>query len=42
MIAEYPHVIRGSAGCSLVCFLMKITDLDPIYLRIGLTRFTRK
>ena len=39
MTTEYPHVIRGSAGCSLVCFLMKITDLDPIYLRIGLTRF---
>jgi DNA polymerase III alpha subunit len=39
MTRNYPHVIRGSAGCSLVCFLMKITDLDPVYLKIPLTRF---
>ena len=39
MTKQYPHVIRGSAGCSLVCYLMKITDLDPIYLDIPLTRF---
>ena len=24
MTKDFPHVIRGSAGCSLVCFLMKI------------------
>ena len=36
---QYPHIIRGSAGCSLVCYLMKITDLDPIKLNISLTRF---
>ena len=35
---QYP-IIRGSAGCSLVCYLMKITDLDPILLNINLTRF---
>ena len=39
MTTMYPHIIRGSAGCSLVCFLMKITDLDPIVLNINLTRF---
>ena len=39
MTRKFPHVIRGSAGCSLVCFLMKITDLDPILLKIPLTRF---
>ena len=39
MTKQYPHIIRGSAGCSLVCYLMKITDLDPIYLNINLTRF---
>lgn len=39
MTSKFPHVIRGSAGCSLVCFLMKITDLDPILLKIPLTRF---
>ena len=39
MTSKYPHVIRGSAGCSLVCFLMKITDIDPVMLNIPLTRF---
>ena len=39
MTRNYPHVIRGSAGCSLVCFLMKITDIDPVLLNIPLTRF---
>ena len=39
MTSKFPHVIRGSAGCSLICFLMKITDLDPILLKIPLTRF---
>ena len=39
MTKQYPHIIRGSAGCSVVCYLMKITDLDPILLNINLTRF---
>ena len=39
MTEEFPHIIRGSAGCSLVCYLMKITHMDPIKLNIGLTRF---
>ena len=39
MTRNFPHVIRGSAGCSLVCFFMKITDIDPILLKIPLTRF---
>ena len=39
MTTMYPHIIRGSAGCSLVCYLMKITDLDPLLLNINLTRF---
>lgn len=39
MTKKFPHVIRGSAGCSLVCFLMKITDIDPVMLNIPLTRF---
>ena len=39
-VSNIPHIIRGSAGCSLVCYLMKITDLDPILLlNINLTRF---
>ena len=36
---EIPHIIRGSAGSSLVCFLLKITDIDPIAECISLARF---
>lgn len=39
MTTNLPHIIRGSAGCSLVCYLMKITHMDPIKLNISLTRF---
>ena len=39
MTTDFPHIIRGSAGCSLVCYLMKITHMDPILLNISLTRF---
>ena len=39
MTTDLPHIIRGSAGCSLVCYLMKITHMDPIKLNISLTRF---
>lgn len=36
---DIPHVIRGSAGSSLVCYLMGITDIDPIFYNINLARF---
>jgi DNA polymerase III alpha subunit len=36
---DYPHIIRGSAGSSLVCFLMGITNINPILENIPLTRF---
>ena len=36
---EIPHIIRGSAGSSLVCYLLKITDIDPIAECISLARF---
>ncbi len=39
LISDYPHIIRGSAGSSLVCFLMGITNIDPILENIPLTRF---
>ncbi len=42
MTTDFPHIIRGSAGCSLVCYLMKITHMDPIKLNINLTRFIMK
>lgn len=34
-----PHIIRGSAGSSLVCFLMGITEIDPILYKLELARF---
>ncbi len=39
LTAEYPHIIRGSAGSSCVCFWMGITNIDPIAENIPLTRF---
>lgn len=34
-----PHVIRGSAGSCLICYLLGITDSDPIAEDISLARF---
>ena len=34
-----PHIIRGSAGSCLLCFLMAITNIDPIKESISLSRF---
>lgn len=34
-----PHVLRGSAACSLVAYLMGIHDIDPIEHNIPLERF---
>jgi len=36
---KLPHIIRGSAGSSLVCFFMGITHIDPILYGIELARF---
>ena len=33
---KIPHIIRGSAGCSLVCFLLGITEIDPHSLQVGI------
>jgi DNA polymerase III alpha subunit len=37
--SDIPHMTRGSAGSSLVCYLMAITDVDPIEWHIPLARF---
>ena len=36
---DIPHITRGSAGSSLVCWLLGITDVDPVQHRIPLARF---
>jgi len=37
-----PHIIRGSAGSCLLCYLMGITNIDPIEENIELSRFMHK
>ena len=34
-----PHVTRGSCGSSLVCYLLGISNVDPIELDISFSRF---
>lgn len=34
-----PHIVRGSASCSLVCYLLGISEIDPIRHNISLARF---
>lgn len=36
---DIPHITRGSAGSSLVCWMMGISDVDPIAEHIPLSRF---
>jgi len=36
---DIPHITRGSAGSSLLCWLLGISDVDPIQERIPLSRF---
>ena len=37
-----PHIIRGSAGSCLLCYLLGITDIDPVKEKITLSRFMHK
>ncbi len=39
LIKDVPHIIRGSSGSSLVCYLLGITDIDPVKERISFARF---
>ena len=36
---EFPHITRGSAGCSLIGYLLGIHDMDPIKNNFVLSRF---
>lgn len=36
---DIPHMTRGSAGSSLLCWLLGIADVDPIKEKIPLSRF---
>ncbi len=39
MTRDIPHMTRGSAGSSLVCYLLGITDVDPVEWDIPVARF---
>jgi len=39
MTRDIPHMTRGSAGSSLVCYLLGITDVDPVEWGIPVARF---
>jgi DNA polymerase III alpha subunit len=39
LTTDIPHITRGSAGSSLVCWLMGISDLDPVAEDIPVARF---
>lgn len=39
LASDIPHITRGSAGSCLVCYLMGITDVDPVSHNIPLARF---
>jgi DNA polymerase III alpha subunit len=39
LVPEYRFITRGSAGCSLVAYLMGIHDMDPVQNNFILSRF---
>ena len=39
LTTDIPHITRGSAGSSLVCWLMGISDIDPVAEGIPIARF---
>ena len=36
---DIPHITRGSAGSSLLCWMLGISQVDPVHERIPLARF---
>lgn len=39
MSQDIPHIVRGSSGSSLLCYLLGITQVDPVKEKISLARF---
>ncbi|MBA43074.1 MAG: hypothetical protein CMF62_03580 [Magnetococcales bacterium] len=39
---DIPHITRGSCGSSLVCYLMGISNIDPVKEEISFSRFLNK
>ena len=39
LINNIPHVTRGSCGSSLVCYLLGISNVDPVKYNISFISF---
>lgn len=39
LVKDIPHIIRGSAGSSLICYCLGITNIDPVKENICFARF---
>ena len=39
LVGDIPHIIRGSSGSSIVCWLLGITNIDPVTNSICFSRF---
>ena len=39
LVSDIPHIIRGSAGSSLVCYCLAITNIDPVADNVSFARF---
>ena len=39
LVKDIPHIIRGSAGSSLICYCLGITNIDPVKEKICFARF---
>ena len=42
LIVDIPHITRGSCGSSLICYLMGISNIDPVKEKISFSRFLNK
>jgi len=39
LVKDIPHIIRGSAGSSLICYCLGITNIDPVEDNVSFARF---
>lgn len=42
LTTDIPHIVRGSSGSSLVCYMLGITPTDPIQHCVALARFMNR
>jgi error-prone DNA polymerase len=42
MMGDIKHIVRGSASCSLIAYLLGISNIDPVKYDISVARFMNK